>query len=101
MAVKKCRRARDHILGFVMSPEEAAILKCRVNLTGLTQQAYVLGCLFRQPLSVAGTPRVYRRMQMFLDEAISSLETSREMPGDVTLNGVLFLVRIYEMLIRA
>ena len=102
MAETRRKRARDHILAFNMSPEESELLNRKVYLAGCSKQDYVLRCVFRQPITVCGTPQIYRRMALCLEELLQALQkrSGSEEALDVTLYTIQFLARIYGLLLR-
>ena len=99
MAECRGKRERDHILAFTMSPEESELLDRKANLAGCLKQSYVLSCIFREPITVCGTPQVYRRLALQLEQILAALKSETvEEARDMTLTTIQFIARLYGML---
>jgi hypothetical protein len=56
-------RWRNLTVAFRMTPEENDDLNCRVRLSGLTKQDYIIKRLSERDIVVCGNPRVYKALR--------------------------------------
>ncbi|MHB8066053.1 MAG: plasmid mobilization protein [Ruminiclostridium sp.] len=75
-------RWRNVTVAFRMSQEESDDLNCRVKLSGLKKQDYIISRLTEREVVVQGNPRVYRALRNEMVAILSELKRM-EQYGDV------------------
>ena len=73
-----CKRWRNKIGAFRMSPEEAGELDVQVALSGLSKQDYLIQCCLKHEIKVVCGRRVASQMQMYLEAILEELQFMEE-----------------------
>ena len=93
----KKNRWRNVMIGFRMSPEEAAELNVKVSLSGLSKQDYLIKSCLQQEMRIVCGRKVAREMQMYLETILEELQSLEE--GEILDEEVLIpLKHVLEIL---